>query len=167
MGNLVERVAAYRPKVIGIDYILDRSRNPDQTEILIRAIQTANTQGIEFVLGAIHNQGVWEIALPELINNNQLGDIGARTYYMDLPFPEDEIDSLSYTLAQTYQTNWQTGRTRRSLITSLSYAFGSNGSIPSSIIRCHLTRFISQSLHGNYCSKLIYQKCRMYPSKSS
>jgi hypothetical protein len=124
LGNLVDRVAAYRPKVIGIDYILDRPRNSDQTEILSRAIQTANTQGIEFVLGATHNQGVWEIALPELINNNKLGDIGARTYYMDLPFSEDEIDSLSYTLARTYQTNWQTGRTRRSLITLLSYAFG-------------------------------------------
>jgi len=124
IGDAVEQVAAYRPELIGIDYILDRPRTQPQTDRLSEAVQHANEQGIRIVFGALPNAGGWEGALPEIRGMNLSGSILARTYHMDLPFYEDKIYPFSYVLAQNYRSSWGTNQVERSPITTFSYYLG-------------------------------------------
>ncbi|MBD2091281.1 CHASE2 domain-containing protein [Microcoleus sp. FACHB-1515] len=123
LADLINQVAAYHPKLIGVDYVLDRPQEPAKIDRLAAAVQNAQQKGVEFVFGADYEQRNWHEALPKIANDSVSGSILFRRNHMDLPFT-GEIQPLTYVLAQQYQDNWQTDRTSRSPITEFAYWLG-------------------------------------------
>ncbi|MBD2179335.1 CHASE2 domain-containing protein [Pseudanabaena sp. FACHB-1998] len=119
LAKLVDRLASENAKVIGIDYLLDRShRNrkdakddgqSDRTSdhILGKSIQNAverqtnSTNGTWFVLASVYSEGDWLETLPEIASKNGSIDGHIHMSVQYLPLLQADVPKLpfSYLLA--------------------------------------------------------------------
>jgi hypothetical protein len=118
LAELIENLAVHQPQLVGIDYLLDRPR--EDVDRLGQVVQQATAEGTQFVFATAYENNAWQVALPQITNGNPSADMGFRRYHMDFP-RSDTPKPLAFVLAELYANGWQTNRTKRSPITSLSY----------------------------------------------
>lgn len=108
VDRLVDQLATNNPRVIGIDYLLDRPQE-ERDPILAKSIQNGISapQPIWFVLAATQNRGKWLLPLPNIasVNWSLQGNIQVRPGYMELLPRErqDHLWSFSSLLAVSYE----------------------------------------------------------------
>ncbi|MEA5504700.1 CHASE2 domain-containing protein [Halotia wernerae UHCC 0503] len=102
LASLVNKLATNNARVVGIDYLLDRSQGQSD-RILAESIQSAVSapQPTWFVLAATHNlKGEWLEALPQIasLNWSLQGEIKILPWYIQL-FPLDDWQSQPWHFA--------------------------------------------------------------------
>lgn len=142
LASVIQGVAQYQPKLVGMDYVLDRpSEEEEETAVLKSAITEAMAQGTQFVFAAVFEHQNWQTITPELLPDQAEypdappkvdGDINLWIFHMSLPnWFRDEYRPFAYELARLHCDNqFVQTRTQRSLLTLFSYNLGQRWAEP-------------------------------------
>lgn len=100
LAEVLEKVQTLNPRVIGIDFLLDRRTSPPEDARLIQAIQA---QPVSLVFASDTKDGQTRAPLPEFAKPHLQGQVDLFPWYLSLPAAPNCRDRcpFAYTLART------------------------------------------------------------------